>query len=401
MTKEIVTLEDIKKASKVLDGVARKTDLIYSPALSGENQIYLKTENLQLTGSFKLRGAYNMISNMSEEDKAKGLVACSAGNHAQGVALASKRNGLKCIICMPSKAPISKVEATKSYGAEVVLVPDSYDDAHDEAERLVKEEGYTLVHPFDDPAVIAGQGTIGLEITEQLEDVDAVVVPIGGGGLISGVATAVKAIKPDCKVYGVQAVGANAMAKSYQAKNIISTEKANTFADGIAVKTPGDNTFKIISEKVDGVVTVTEDEIATAILKLVEKQKLVAEGAGAVSVAAVMFNKIPLMGKNIACVVSGGNIDVNTLDRVISKGLVMADRRINIRVEMDDKQGSLSRACAIVSECGGNILEVRHDRTNSNLPINTAIVTFELEIRDASQARFLRETLESEGYNLL
>ena len=396
-----VTIDDVRKAREVLDGVARKTDLIYSPALSGRNQVFLKTENLQLTGSFKLRGAYNKINALTDEEKAKGLIACRAGNHAQGVALAAQRAGCRSIICMPDVAPISKVQATESYGAEVVLVPSTYDDAHDEAERLQAEKGYTMILPFDDPLVIAGQGTIGIEILEQNPDIDAIVVPAGGGGLLAGIATAVKAIKPECKVYGVQAIGANAIVRSYKEGKKIMTDKVSTFADGIQVKNPGDLTFEIIKEKVDGMFTVSEDEIAAAILKLIEKQKLVAEGAGAVSVAAAMFDKLPIEGKNVACVISGGNIDVNILSRVITRGLMMEDRKIAVTLEMDDTHGRLARACQIVSECGGNILEVIHDRGASNISINRAYVTFELEMKDAAQSQKLRETFEAEGYNLI
>lgn len=395
-----VTIDDIYKAKEVLEGVARRTDLIHSEALSQTNQVYLKTENLQRTGSFKVRGAYNKVSSLTDEEKAKGLIACSAGNHAQGVALAAQKAGCKAVICMPEAAPISKVEATKSFGAEVVLVPGTYDDAHDEADRLQKEKGYTMILPFDDPYVIAGQGTIGLEIAEQNPDVEAVVVPAGGGGILAGIATAVKELKPDCKVFGVQARGANAMARSFKEQSKIVSTKVKTFADGIQVKEPGDLTYAIIKEKVDDFITVTEDEIAAAILLLIEKQKLVAEGAGAVSVAATLFDKIPVVGKNVVCVVSGGNIDVNILSRVINRGLMMNDRQISITVEMDDSHGSLARACRIVSECGGNILEVHHDRGLANMAISSAVVTFDLEIRDAKQARQLRETLEAEGYSI-
>ena len=396
-----VTIDDIRNAQQVLEGVARKTDLIHSVALSQTNEVYLKTENLQRTGSFKLRGAYNKINSLTDEEKAKGLIACSAGNHAQGVAMAAQKAGCNAIICMPEAAPISKVEATKSYGAEAVLVPGTYDEAHDEADRLQREKGYTLIHPFDDPYVIAGQGTIGLEILEQNPDVEAVVVPAGGGGLLSGVATAIKELKPDCKVYGVQARGANALARSFKEQSKIKSTNVKTFADGIQVKEPGDLTYKIIKEKVDDFITVTEDEIAAAILLLIEKQKLVAEGAGAVSVAATLFDKIPVVGKNVVCVVSGGNIDVNILSRVINRGLMMNDRQISITIEMTDQHGSLAHACSIISECGGNILEVHHDRGLANMSLNSAVVTFDLEIRDAKQARQLRETLESEGYSLI
>lgn len=396
-----VTLDDVKKAQEVLSGVARKTDLIHSVALSGTNEVFLKTENLQRTGSFKLRGAYNKIHSLTDEEKAKGLIACSAGNHAQGVALASREAGCQAYICMPDMAPISKVEATKSYGAEAILVPGAYDEAAAEAARLQKEKGYTMILPFDDPYVIAGQGTIGLEILEQNPDVEAIVVPAGGGGLLAGIATAVKEIKPECKVFGVQARGANAIARSFKEGERLESQQVSTFADGIQVKKPGELTFEIIKEKVDGFATVTEDEIAAAILQLIEKQKIVAEGAGAVSVAAVMFDKIPVVGKNVVCVVSGGNIDVNILSRVINRGLMMNDRIVSLTIEMGDTHGSLARACKIISECGGNVLEVHHDRSAANISLNSAYVSFDLETRDAKQARELRETLEAEGFSLV
>ncbi|MBQ4239222.1 MAG: threonine ammonia-lyase [Ruminococcus sp.] len=396
----MVTIDDVKKAAEVLNGVARRTDLIHSPAFSTHGDIYLKTENLQLTGSFKLRGAYNKIANLSDEEKSKGLIACSAGNHAQGVAYAASKCGAKSVICMPASAPISKVEATKALGAEAVLVPGAYDDAHDEADRLQKEHGYTMILPFDDPYVIAGQGTIGLEILEQLPEADAVITPIGGGGLLAGVATAVKAIKPSCKVYGVQAAGANAMYQSFRKGTKICTDSVATVADGIAVKIPGDLTYEIIREKVDDIVTVTEDEIAGAILALIEKQKLIAEGAGATTVAAALYDKIPTGGRKTVCVVSGGNIDVTILSRVISRGLLMADRKINLTVEMDDKQGNLYKACKIISECGGNVLEVHHDRSIRGIALSSTYVTFELEIKDADQAKYLCSRMEEEGYRV-
>ena len=395
---DMVTIDDVKKAAGVLDGVARKTDLIYSPAFSTNGEIYLKTENLQLTGSFKLRGAYNKIASLTEEEKAKGLIACSAGNHAQGVAYAASKCGAKSVICMPASAPISKVEATKALGAEAVLVPGAYDDAHDEADRLQKEHGYTMILPFDDPYVIAGQGTIGLEILEQLPDADAVITPIGGGGLLAGVATAVKAINPSCKVYGVQAEGASAMYQSFRKGTKVATDTVATFADGIAVKNPGDLTYEIIRDKVDDIVTVSEDEIAAAILALIEKQKLIAEGAGATPVAAVLFDKIPTGGRKTVCVVSGGNIDVNILNRVISRGLIMNDRKITITVEMDDKHGRLLDACGIISGCGANVLDVRHNRSKRGIALSSCLVTFELETRDAEQTQQIMQSLREGGY---
>ncbi len=275
----MLTLDKIYSAKYVLRQVIRETDIIKAPKINPESDIWLKTENLQITGSFKVRGAYFKMSQLSEEEKAKGVIACSAGNHAQGVALAAARNGIKSIICLPDGAPISKVEATKSYGAEVCLVKGVYDDAYAEAMRQRDEYGYTFIHPFDDEDVIAGQGTIGLELLDQIPDMDAVIVPIGGGGLISGIAFAVKKLNPKIKVYGVQAAGAPSMYNSIHDHQIERLESVSTIADGIAVKEPGENTYNIISQYVDEIVTVTDDEISAAILALMEQQKLVTEGA--------------------------------------------------------------------------------------------------------------------------
>lgn len=397
----MITLEKVKHAAEVLGEVARKTDLIYSPAMSGENQIYLKTENLQVTGSFKLRGAYYKISQLSDSEKQKGIVACSAGNHAQGVALASQKNNLPCVICMPDGAPISKVEATKSYGAEVCLVKDTYDDAYAKAMQIVAEEGRTLIHPFDDPDVIAGQGTIGLEILEQLEDVDAIIVPVGGGGLLSGVAYAVKAINPNIKVYGVQAAGAPSMYNSFKAGEKQSLTAVSTFADGIAVKVPGDNTYSMISKYVDDMAVVSEDEIAAAILTMIEKQKIVAEGAGAVSVAAALYNKFDLHGKKVVCVVSGGNIDVNILNRVITRGLIMSGRRSSLTITLVDKPGQLHNALEIISRCGANILEIHHNSSDPDMPINSCYVKIDMETRDSAQVELIKEEFKKSGIELV
>lgn len=296
----MLTLDKIYHAAYVLKPVARKTDVIYAAKLSQGYDLYLKTENLQLTGSFKLRGAYYKISQLNEEQRKAGIIACSAGNHAQGVALAASRMGIKAIVCMPDGAPISKVEATKALGAEVCLVKGAYDDAYNYACQLQQETGMTFIHPFNDEEVIAGQGTIGLEILDQLPDVDAVVCSIGGGGLISGVACAIKSLNPKVKVYGVQAESAPSMKRSLEAGEAITLDSVRTFADGIAVKHPGDITLDMVRKYVDEVVTVSEDEISAAILALMEKQKLVAEGAGAVTVAAAMFGKLPIAGKRSA-----------------------------------------------------------------------------------------------------
>ena len=284
----MLSLDRVYKASTVLKEIIRETDLIAAPKLHQGCNVYLKTENLQVTGSFKIRGSYFKISQLTEEEKQKGVIACSAGNHAQGVALAATKNGIKSIICLPDGAPISKVEATKRYGAEVCLVKGVYDDAYNKALELKDEKGLTFIHPFNDPDVIAGQGTIGLEILNQLPNADVVVVPIGGGGLISGIAYTIKQLKPNCKVYGVQAAGAPSMEHSIADGEIETLDTVNTIADGIAVKTPGSLTYDICNEYVDGIVTVSDDEIALAILTLLEQQKLIAEGAGAVPVAAVL-----------------------------------------------------------------------------------------------------------------
>ena len=396
-----LSLDRIYQAAFTLKDVARKTDLIYSPHFSGKNQVYFKTENLQVTGSFKLRGAYFKISRLTEEEKAAGIVACSAGNHAQGVALAAKRMGIKATICMPDGAPISKVQATKSYGAEVALVKGAYDDAYQYACKLQEEEHATFIHPFDDPDVIAGQGTIGLEILDQLKDVDVIVVPVGGGGLISGVAYAAKSLKPDIKVYGVQAREAASMADSLKYDEQVTLNTVNTFADGIAVKHPGDLTFELIKDFVDGVVTVSEDEIAVAILALIEKQKLIAEGAGAVSLAAVMADKIPVEGKNVVCLVSGGNIDVNILSRVITRGLVTSGRNATLQIALEDKPGQLVDVATIIASCGANVTGVHYGHSDPNTAVTSCVLTLEIETRDFEQLEQVRNTLTAEGFNLV
>ena len=397
----MVTLDKIYHAAFVLKQVARKTDLIYSPNLGKDFSMYLKTENLQLTGSFKLRGAYYKISHLSEAQRAAGIIACSAGNHAQGVALAASRMGIKSIVCMPDGAPISKVEATKALGAEVCLVKGAYDDAYAHACKLQEETGMTFIHPFNDDEVIAGQGTIGLEILDQLADVDAVICPIGGGGLISGVAYAIKNLNPDVKVYGVQAENAPSMAESVRQGAPITLDTVQTFADGIAVKHPGDTTFEIVQKYVDQVVTVSEDEIAAAILALIEKQKLIAEGAGAVSVAAAMFGKLPIQGKKVVCIVSGGNIDVNILSRVITRGLVTAGRNTMLQIALEDKPGQLLGVSQIVSECGANVVSVHHERSDANMAVTSCFLKVGMETRDFEQIAEIRRRLTETGFKIV
>ena len=398
----MLALDRIYHAAYVLKGVARKTDLIAAPHLvSGMEDLYLKTENLQVTGSFKLRGASYKISQLPKGDLERGIIACSAGNHAQGVALAATHMGVRSIVCMPDGAPIMKVESTRRLGAEVRLVKGSYDDAHDEAVRLQEKTGATLIHPYDDEDVICGQGTIGLEIMDQLEGVDAVVVPVGGGGLISGVACAVKSLKPSCQVFGVQAAGASAMAESFHRGDWYASDTASTFADGIAVKNPGEITFQMVRKYVDDIVTVSDDEIAAAILNLMERQKVVAEGAGAVPVAAAMFDKLPLAGKRVVCIVSGGNIDVNILSRVINRGLAMSGRKVTMEIRLTDKPGQLQQVSTIIAELGANVVSVDYDLSDPDLPISSCTLRVGMETRDQAQIDQIRAKLVGEGFALV
>lgn len=394
----MLTLDMVYDAQKKLKEVARLTPLNPAPAI-GEN-VFIKSENLQLTGSFKLRGAFNKISSLTDEEKSRGVIACSAGNHAQGVALSATKNGIKSVICMPAGAPLAKVEATKGFGAEVVLVDGVYDDAAREAERLTKEKGYTFAHPFNDEYVIAGQGTIALEILEQLPEVEQVVVPIGGGGLISGVAYTIKQLKPDCKVIGVQAATVPSMYESWKAGKIVTVPDGNTIADGIHVLTPGSLTFELVEKYVDEVVTVSEDEICAAILTLLEKSKTVAEGAGATPVAACLYNKVD-MSKKTVCVVSGGNVDVTTLNRIITKGMIKTGRIVEIQTKVSDKPGQLNRLLQLIAENGANIMSIVHKREDKAADVNTCVVSLVLETRNAEHVKKLHDSMTAAGYELL
>ena len=397
----MLQLENVYQAAFALRNIIRNTELIHAPKINPEVDLYIKPENLQVTGSFKVRGAAYKISRLTEEEKAKGVIACSAGNHAQGVALAAARNGIKSIICLPDGAPISKVEATRAYGAQIELVNGVYDDAYNYALKLKDEMGMTFIHPFDDDAVIAGQGTIALEILEENPDVEAIVVPVGGGGLISGVAYAVKALRPEVKVYGVQAAGAPSMAKSVGEGEILTLDSVKTIADGIAVKQPGNTTFEICSKYVDDIVTVTDDETATAILTLMEKQKLVAEGAGAVSVAAVMFDKVPVKGKNTVCIVSGGNIDVTILSRVIDRGLLKSGRLCKLAIELTDKPGQLRDLSAIIANYGANVVSVNYEHAGKGTDVNSCIISMELETKNKAHIQEVKNGLAENGFKLL
>ena len=365
----MLTLDKVFDASNVLKEVIRPTACIHAPKVNPDCDVYLKTENLQVTGSFKVRGAYYKISQLSDEEKSHGVIACSAGNHAQGVALAATKNGIKSIICLPDGAPISKVEATKGYGAE---------------------------------NVIAGQGTIGLEILSQVADADVIVVPVGGGGLISGVAFTVKQLKPSVRVYGVQAEGAPSMVNSLKDGKIECLESVHTIADGIKVKEPGEHTFEYCSKYVDGVVTVSDDEISSAILHLIEKQKLVSEGAGATPVAAVMFNKIPdIKGKKVVCLVSGGNIDVTILSRVIKRGLLKSGRSDTLTIQLEDRPGQLRDVSEIISKLGGNVVSVHHERASEDSDITDCLLRLVLETRNFDHIREIRQALTAAGFKIV
>lgn len=397
----MLTIDSVYRASRELKNVARRTDVIYAPKLCPGTELYLKTENLQITGSFKVRGAYYKMTRLSEEEKARGVVACSAGNHAQGVALAAQKNGIKAVICLPDGAPISKVEATKSYGAEVCLVEGVYDDAYQKALRLSEEKGYTFLHPFNDEDVIAGQGTIALELNEQLPDVDAILVPVGGGGLISGIAYTMKTLNPKVKVYGIQATGAPSMKNALEHGEMEELSSVSTIADGIAVKKPGELTYELCGKYVDEIVTVTDDEISAAILALMEQHKLVTEGAGAVSVAAAMFGKVDLKGKKAVCLLSGGNIDVTILSRVIKRGLLMSGRTCQLMIELLDKPGQLKNVSKIIADLGGNVISVHHERGNEGTDVNGCFLRIELETRNYEHIAQIRKALTDFGFKLL
>lgn len=396
-----INLRDIQEARTCLKNVAYKTGLVHNTTFSEMtgNYIYLKTENLQKTGSFKVRGAFNKIAHLSDEEKRKGVIASSAGNHAQGVAIAATSYKIKSTIVMPKHAPLSKISATKNYGAEVVLHGEIYDEAYEKAREIQQQTGATFVHPFNDPEVIAGQGTIGLEIMEDLPDVDIIVVPIGGGGLISGVAIAAKNINPNVKIMGVQTENVPSIVKSISENHISTVDGKPTIADGIAVKTPGELTFNIIKEYVDDIVTVDEDEIANSILLLLERAKVISEGAGAASIAAVLNRLGNIKNKKIVALISGGNIDVNMLSRIIDKGLVKSGRKIIVHTLMQDRPGTLGKLLNLMAETGANVLSVLHNRSTADIPIGYTNVELELETADEEHVEKIKNLLSKENYD--
>ena len=396
----MLSLDKVFDAQTVLKSIIRETNVVRAYGIAPQCELYLKPENLQITGSFKVRGSAYKIALLSEEEKARGVIACSAGNHAQGVALAATKNGIKSLICLPDSAPISKVEATKGFGADVCLVEGCYDDAYNKALELKESEGYTFVHPFDDENVIAGQGTIALEILKDLDNIDAIVVPVGGGGLISGIAYTAKQIRPSVKVYGVQVAGAPSMYNSIRDGEIERLDSVSTIADGIAVKQPGENTYAIVKEYVDEIALVTDDEVSSAILALIEKQKMIAEGAGAAAVAAVMFDKFDLKGKRVVAVVSGGNIDVTSLSRVIDRGLWNSGRSAVLLIELIDKPGQLMEISRIIASLGGNVTGVHYEKGNTE-SVTGCFLRIELETRDFEHVNEIKKPLRDEGFKIV
>ncbi len=399
--KNMITLDNIKEAKENLKDVAQNTPLTLAPILSEtfRSEIYFKKENLQLTGSFKLRGAYNRIANLSQEKRDKGVVAASAGNHAQGLAYAAKQFGCNATIFMPEATPLTKVSGVKSHGANVVLTGENFDEAYAAAMKYKEENGVEFIHPFADDDVIAGQGTISLELLEEIPDLKQIVVPIGGGGLIAGIAIAAKAINPDIKIIGVVASGARGMKESYKSQTPIDSASVRTIADGIAVRDVNPKLLDIIIDYVDHIVEVTDNEIANAILFLLEKHKLVVEGAGAVSTAAIMHDKIDNIEDSKVCaIISGGNIDVTMLSQIIEKGLVKSYRKMNLIVKLMDKPGSLTHLSDIFRDCGANIVQIDYDRDSVKLEFGEAQITISLETKGEEHQKTIGEKLKQSGY---
>ncbi|MFW2601591.1 threonine ammonia-lyase [Aliarcobacter butzleri] len=396
----MITLNDIKDAKKQLEKAISLTPLMKAPILSKEKnaEIYLKEDNLQITGSFKIRGAFNRVALLDEKRRKNGVVAASAGNHAQGLAFAAKYFDCEATIFMPEATPLTKVLGVKSYGANVVLIGENFDEAYANATKFAKENNKEFIHPFADNAVIAGQGTIALEILEKLEDVEQIIVPIGGGGLIAGVAIAAKSINSNIKITGVVASGAKGMKDSFLAGIPIDSASVKTIADGIAVRDVTPKLLDLILEYVDEVVEVSDNEIANAILFLLEKHKLMVEGAGAVSVAAIMHDKVDISNKKVCAVVSGGNIDVTMLSLIIEKGLVKSYRKMNLIVTLMDKPGSLMKLTEIFTQCSANIIEIDFNRNSLKLEFGEAYVTIALETKGEEHQEQIRENLKQNGY---
>jgi threonine dehydratase len=400
----MIPFENIKKAHDRIKDVVYKTPFAYAPILSQKvgNEIYLKKENLQTTGAFKLRGAFNKIASIPEEKRKKGVIAASAGNHAQGVAFSANYFNVPAIIVMPEATPLTKVTGVKEYGGEVVLAGNNYDEAYEYAVKLAKEKGLEFIHPFADEEVIAGQGTIAIEMLEQVPDLDYIIVPIGGGGLISGIASAAKQINPHIKIIGVTAEGAPAMRLSFLSGSVQDTTFVKTIADGIAVRDTNPKMYKLVKEVVDDIVEVDDEEIANAILFLMERQKVVVEGAGAVGVAALLHHKIKFTApKKVGVVLSGGNIDVTMINLIIEKGLLKSHRKMKLIITLVDKPGALQKLTEILAEERANIVQIGYDRTDLNLAIGDANVTIALETRGLEHQEAIKRALHKNGYKFV
>lgn len=394
-------IQDFITAKEKLSKVLLKTNLIQSPIFSKEagNEVYIKPENLQKTGSFKIRGAYNKITNLSDEEKKKGVIASSAGNHAQGVAYGAKESGIKAVIVMPKSTPLIKVESTKQYGAEVVLHGDVYDDAFKKAKELEEKEGYIFIHPFDDEDVIYGQGTIALEILEELPETDIILVPIGGGGLISGIACAAKILKPEIKIIGVEPDGAASAYEAIKEDKVIELKEANTIADGTAVKKIGNITFEYIKKYVDEIITVSDYELMEAFLLLVEKHKIIAENSGILSLAAL--KKLKEKNKKVVSVVSGGNIDVLMISSMINKGLIRRDRIFNFSVNIPDKPGELAKVVDLIAQQGANVVKLEHNQFKNLSRFKDIELQITVETNGSEHIQKLTQAFEEKGYEIV
>ena len=396
----MITLNNIKEAKKNLENIAINTPLAKAPILSKElnAEIFLKKENLQLTGSFKLRGAFNKVATLSKKQKDSGVVAASAGNHAQGLAFAAQYFNCEATIFMPEATPLTKVSGVKSFGAEVILIGQNFDEAYEAATKFASENNKEFIHPFADDEVIAGQGTIALEILDKIEDMEHIIVPIGGGGLISGIAIAAKELNPNIKITGVVSSGARGMKQSFESRMPIDSASVKTIADGIAVRDVTPKLLDIILEYVDEIVEVTDNETANAILFLLEKHKLMVEGAGAVATAAIMHKKVDVENEKVCAIVSGGNIDVTMLSLIIEKGLVKSYRKMNLIVTLMDKPGTLMHLTNVFTECSANIVQIDYDRNSVKLEFGEAHVTIALETKGEEHQKLIRENLKQHGY---
>jgi len=398
----MLTLNDVFEARKRMEQTIHKTPLDYSSTftkISG-NEVFMKLENLQKTGSFKVRGSYNKIMSLSQEERKRGVIAASAGNHAQGVAYSSSMIGIPCTIVMPKNAPLSKIEATQGYGAEVVLHGDIFDESLQYALELQRVRGATFVHPFDDVAVMAGQGTIALEILEQLPDVEAVLCPVGGGGLLAGVAFALKEHNPSIKVYGVESSACAGMTAAFQNKKPVVIQASDTIADGIAVKKPGELTYDVIQKYVDDIICVDETQIYRTMLYLLERSKLLVEGSAAVALAAVLYDKVPFKGKKVVPILSGGNVDVKLISRIIERGLLESGRIVSFRTVIFDKPGQLNQLLRIIAKLEANVLSIHHQRLGEKVALGQAEIHFTLETKNHIHIQNIHQELQKEGYDV-